>query len=125
VILSWVVWAGVSSLSGGGLLRVTTASTELGLGGFGWGFITDDVEEVGGGVGSGEVRRRWHRLGCGRAVDRAGRDGEAPVEEELIGWRSSRGGACWAKLSQGRRHGSRVRPTHQVRGGPVGVSERA
>jgi hypothetical protein len=71
------------------------------------------------------VRRRWHRLGCGRAVDRAGRDGEAPVEEELIGWRSSRGGACWAKLSQGRRHGSRVRPTHQVRGGPVGVSERA
>jgi hypothetical protein len=51
VILSWVMWAGVPSLSGGGLLRVTTASTELGLGGFGWGFITDDVEEVGGGGG--------------------------------------------------------------------------
>jgi hypothetical protein len=63
VILSWVMWAGVPSLSGGGLLRVTTASTELGLGGFGWGFITDDVEEVwGGGVGSGEVRRRWTGL---------------------------------------------------------------
>jgi hypothetical protein len=32
--------------------HAVAAATKLGLGGFGWGFIAGDVEEVGGGGGA-------------------------------------------------------------------------
>jgi hypothetical protein len=46
---------GTTAAPSGGLLWVAATAMELGLGGFRWGFITDDVEEVGVGGGGGET----------------------------------------------------------------------